>query len=325
MSRHLSSRAALALSIATLLASALAASQMPAENPKAGFADPVLGRWDLTVHAADASYPSWLDIQLRKETELMASFVGRFGSVRYASAVTFQNGSLSVRIPVQYEANKADLQFEGRFGEDRLEGTTAGENGQTLKWTGVRAPTLVRDRAPSWAAPVSLFNGRDLTGWKAREPGKEACWSVLDGILTASAKCVDLVSERTFDDFKAHMEFRYPAGGNSGVYLRGRYEVQINDDAGRAMDPLRMGGVYGFLRPWHDARRPAGEWQTYDITLVGRRVTVSLNGTTIIDNEAIPGITGGALDSNEGQPGPLMLQGDHGKVEFRQITVTPAT
>ena len=153
MSRHLSSRAALALSIATLLASALAASQMPAENPKAGFADPVLGRWDLTVHAADAPYPSWLDIQLRKETELMASFVGRFGSVRYASAVTFQNGSLSVRIPVQYEANKADLQFEGRFGGDRLEGTTAGENGQTLKWTGVRAPTLVRDRAPSWGAP----------------------------------------------------------------------------------------------------------------------------------------------------------------------------
>jgi hypothetical protein len=83
--------------------------------------------------------------------------------------------------------------------------------------------------------------------------------------------------------------------------------------------------VYGFLRPWVDARRPAGEWQTYDITLVGRRVTLALNGTTVIDNEVIPGITGGALDSHEGQPGPLMLQGDHGKVEFREISVTPAT
>lgn len=325
MSRHRSARAGVVLS---LLASALTlavAGQAPSGEPKAGFADPVLGRWDLTVHGADAPYPSWLDIQLRKETELMARFVGRFGSVRYATAVAFRDGSLSVRIPVQYEANKADLQFEGRIVRDRLEGTTVGEHGQTLKWTGVGAPALIRDKAPSWGAPVALFNGRDLTGWKAREPGKEGCWSVLDGILTASAKCVDLVSERTFDDFKAHIEFRYPAGGNSGVYLRGRYEVQINDDAGRAMDALRMGGVYGFLRPWVDARRPAVEWQAYDITLVGRRVTSALNGTTIIDNEVIPGITGGALDSNEGEPGPLMLQGDHGKVEFRVITVTPAT
>jgi hypothetical protein len=325
MSRHRSTRAALALSIAaTLLVTALVASQMPADDPKAGFADPVLGRWDLTVHSAGAPYPSWLDIQLRRETELMARFVGRFGSVRYATSVSYRDGQLAVRIPVQYEKNKADLQFDGRVVGDRLEGTTVGEDGRTLKWTAVRAPALMPEREPSWGAPVPLLNGRDLAGWKAREPGKGACWSVPDGILTASAKCVDLVSDGTFNDFKAHMEFRYPAGGNSGVYLRGRYEVQINDDAGRAMDPLRMGGVYGFLRPWHDARRPAGEWQTYDITLVGRRVTVALNGTTIIDNEVIPGITGGALDSDEGQPGPLMLQGDHGKVEFRQITVTPA-
>ena len=305
----------------------MAAGQAPADAPKAGFADPVLGRWDVTVHGAGAPYPSWLDIQLRKETELMARFVGRFGSVRHATAVTFRDGRLGVRIPVQYEKNKSDLQFDGRLAGDRLEGTTVGEKGETLKWTAVRAPALLRDNAPSWGAPIALFNGRDLTGWKPRASvkGTEGCWSAPGGVLTAGEKCVDLVSERTFDDFKAHVEFRYPAGGNSGVYLRGRYEVQINDDAGGAMDPLRMGGVYGFLRPWADARRPAGQWQQYDITLVGRRVTVALNGTTIIRDEVIPGITGGALDSDEGKPGPLMLQGDHGKVEFRQILVTPAT
>ena len=117
----------------------------------------------------------------------------------------------------------------------------------------------------------------------------------------------------------------YPAKSNSGLYLRGRYEVQIQDDAGKALDALRMGGVYGFIRPYSDAARPAGEWQTYDIVLAGARVTIALNSKTIADYEVIPGITGGALDSNEGAPGPLMLQGDHGKVSFRKITLTPGT
>ena len=319
-------RAVVLLSMAVSpLALGVTAGQSPPDAPKAGFADPVLGRWDLTVQDGSTAYPSWLDIQLRKETELMARFVGRFGSVRHATDVSYRDGQLRVRIPVQYEKNKADLQFEGRLSGDRLEGTTTGEKGESLTWTGVRAPALMRDAAPKWGAPVALFNGRDLTGWKLRVAGKEGCWSVPGGILTASAKCVDLVSERRFDDFKAHVEFRYPAKGNSGVYLRGRYEVQINDDAGGAIDPLRMGAVYGFLRPWADARRPAGEWQELDITLVGRRVTIALNGTTIIEDEVIPGITGGALDSDEGAPGPLVLQGDHGKVEFRRIIVTPAT
>ncbi len=110
--------------------------------------------------------------------------------------------------------------------------------------------------------------------------------------------------------------------GNSGVYLRGRYETQIQDDMGKALDTLRMGGVYGFLKPNAAALKKAGEWQTYDITLIGRRVTVVLNGQTIIENEEIPGITGGALDSSEGEPGPLMLQGDHTKVLFRDVTIT---
>ncbi|HXE81678.1 MAG TPA: DUF1080 domain-containing protein [Vicinamibacterales bacterium] len=328
MSRHPRRRSALLLALAAPLiaAAAVRAGQAPSDEPKAGFADAVLGRWDVTVQGTDGPYPSWFDIQLRKETELMARFVGRFGSVRHAAAVAFRDGQLTLRIPVQYEKNKTDLQFEGRVIGDRLEGTTTGETGETLKWTAVRAPSLLRDKAPSWGAPIELFSGRDLRGWKPRAvvKGTEGCWTTPAGILTASAKCVDLISERRFEDFKARIEFRYPAKGNSGVYLRGRYEVQINDDAGRAIDPLRMGGVYGFLRPWVDARRPAGEWQTFDITLIGRRVTVALNGRTIIDDEVIPGITGGALDSSEGEPGPLMLQGDHGKIEFRRITVTPA-
>ena len=142
-------------------------------------------------------------------------------------------------------------------------------------------------------------------------------------MLAATPPCVDLVTDATFRDFRLHAELKFPPGSNSGVYLRGRYEVQIQDDAGKALDPLRMGGVYGFIAPSVDAARAAGEWQTLDVELVGRRVTVVLNGTTIIDGQEIPGITGGALDSDEGAPGPIMLQGDHGAIEFRNLTIAP--
>src|SRR5690606_34495972 len=111
---------------------------------------------------------------------------------------------------------------------------------------------------------------------------------------------------------------------NSGVYLRGRYEVQITDSQG--MDPAldQLGAIYGFLMPVSMPAKAAGEWQSMEVTLTGRLVTVVLNGVTIICNQEIPGITGGAIDSHEGNPGPLMIQGDHGAVDFRNIVITPA-
>jgi hypothetical protein len=142
--------------------------------------------------------------------------------------------------------------------------------------------------------------------------------------VAATPPCVDLVTDERFGDFRLHAELRYPQGSNSGVYLRGRYEVQIDDGAGKALDSLRMGGVYGFIAPAVAAARAAGDWQTLDIELVGRRVTVVLNGTTIVDGQEIPGITGGALDSDEGAPGPIMFQGDHGPIEFRNLTLARA-
>ena len=156
------------------------------------------------------------------------------------------------------------------------------------RWTGVRAPALLRDAAPTWGAAIDLFDGASTAGWRQRG-SQAACWKVEGGALMNSPKCVDIISERTFSDFKLHAEFSYPPGSNSGIYLRGRYEVQINDDAGRVTDALRMGGVYGFLRPYADAALKPGQPQSYDITLIGRRVTVVLNGKTIIDNEIIPG------------------------------------
>jgi hypothetical protein len=129
------------------------------------------------------------------------------------------------------------------------------------------------------------------------------------------------VSEEQFTDFKLHIEARYPEQSNSGIYLRGRYEVQIEDSYGKEPSSILFGGIYGFLTPNEIAALKAGEWQVFDITLVGRRVSIVANGKAVISDQIIPGITGGAIDSNEGNPGPLMLQGDHGIVEFRNITI----
>ena len=295
-----------------------------AQPPAAGFADALLGRWDLIIEAPDGAYPSWLEVRLRTETELMARFVGRVGSARYASDIHYADGRVTLRVPVQYEADIDALRFEGTVRGDRIEGTTLAADGAAVRFTAMRAPALTSLSKPRWRPATPLSNGRDLSGWTLRSAQHPGCWRVQGGALASTPPCVDLVSDARFRDFRLHAELRFPPGSNSGIYLRGRYEVQIQDDAGKALDPLRMSGVYGFIAPSVDAARTAGEWQTLDVELVGRRVTVVLNGTTIIDDQEIPGITGGALDSEEGAPGPIMLQGDHGPIEFRNLTVATA-
>ena len=147
-------------------------------------------------------------------------------------------------------------------------------------------------------------------------------WLADSGILRSPKSGANLVTDRLFTDFKLHIEFRYPKGSNSGVYLRGRYEVQIEDNYGEDALIDRFGSIYGFLTPNEMAVKKAGEWQSYDITLIGRTVTVVANGKTVICNQVIPGITGGAINSKEGEPGPIMIQGDHGPVAYRNIVIT---
>src|SRR5690606_26905407 len=185
---------------------------------------------------------------------------------------------------------------------------------------GVRAPSLRDQKAGNPGKPIELIQKSSLKGWKALGENQ---WVVENGILRSPKSGANLVTEEKFWNFKLHVEFRYPKGSNSGVYLRGRYEVQIMDSQGN--DPVsgELGGVYGFIAPSEQVAKAPGEWQTYDITLVGRMITVEANGKLIICNQEIPGITGGALDSNEGEPGPLLLQGDHGPVEYRNIVITP--
>jgi len=226
--------------------------------------------------------------------------------------------------PKEEEGLPVDMVFEGSLTGKRLSGKVNGPNGATWQWTGERAPSLERKNAPKWGKPIALFNGKDLTGWKPSGKGKSE-WRVENGILITPGEGPELINDSKFEDFKLHVEFNCGPTSNSGVYLRGRYEVQIETDSADEGPMHHTGSVYGFIVPTPELPRKANEWQTYDITLIGRRVTVVQNGQTVIDNKEIPGITGGALDSHEGLPGPIYLQGsEKGQVQFRSIVITPA-
>ena len=282
---------------------------------------PIIGRWDLTVQTASGGYPSWLEVHKSGYRTLVGQFVGQSGSARPVSKVEFIGGKLSFSVPPQWERRDSDLVFEAKLENDQLSGWTTDGSGKRLAWTGRRAPALNRPTEPRWDKRIRLINPSDLSGWHAMGANN---WQVADGVLSNSKAGGNLVTDRKFTDFKLHAEFRYPKGGNSGIYLRGRHEVQIEDSAGLEPASVNLGGIYGFLIPNQDAAKAPGEWQTFDITLTGRLVTVVLNGKTIICSQAIPGITGGALDSDEGAPGPLLLQGDHGPIDFRNLIITPA-
>lgn len=278
------------------------------------------GRWDITINMAGKEVPSWLEVRHSGLHTLVGDFVGTGGSARPISKVNFEGGKMSFSIPPQWEEG-SDLSVEGTFQGNNLNGTITFPDGKNYSYSAVRAPSLRHDAAPVWGKPIQLFNGKDLKGWHATGENQ---WQAVNGLLQSQRHGSNLVTDQKFNDFKLHIEFRYQNGSNSGVYLRGRYELQIADSKG--LEPLKdqLGAVYGFIAPNEMAAKEAGEWQSYDVTLVGRLVTVVLNGKMVVCNQEIPGITGGALDSNEGEAGPLLIQGDHGPIEFRNILLTPA-
>ncbi len=263
-------------------------------------ADDYVGRWNVRITDGDDTFVGgWFKVE-KKDAGLAGSVVWRWGSAGPAKTTEVAGGTL--RLVREEQPGKADV-FEAQ-----LEG--AALKGQ------VRYP----------GSPVTLFDGKTLLGWKLRDAKAKMGWAVVDGELAVvdPKGNADLVSDKTFQDLKLHLEFNVEPHSNSGVYLRGRYEIQILDDPSKVTEEHGCGALYSRIAPKLDATKPAGEWQTFDITLVGRRLTVVLNGKTIIDGGHVDGITGGAINPFEGEPGPLMLQGDHGKVRFRNIVVTPA-
>lgn len=288
-------------------------------------APPLVGRWDLTIRGPESSFPGWLEV--RAEGNGLAGRLQWGGG--HATAITdisVTGDRFSFVWPDEGDPKAPSSRAEGRVvrgAERKLSATLAGAGGARYQIGGVPAPALESTPADTaaWGAPVDLLAG-GLAGWVAR--GERNGWTLSGGILANTMPSSDLISKMKFKDFRLHLEVEVPPGGNSGIYLRGRHEVQVLDSRGKPAGSREMGGVYGQVTPTVNAAGAPGEWQSFDITFVGRRVKVVLNGTTIIDFSEIPGITGGALDSDEAAPGPLMLQGDHTGVRYRNVVVTPA-
>jgi len=295
----------------------------------------LIGKWDLTITmeqdqlenlglfrhglmAADG-FPGWLQVKLSGFSTLVGYYVGYEGSARPIAEVHYdaKKGKYHFTIPPQW-MDIDDIYFEFTLKDNKLSGYKM-LDGNKLKFTGVRAPSLERNEPPIWGNPINLLTD-NMDRWIIPENNK---FQMIDGVLVNAEKGGNLITNQKFNDFKLSIEFRYPEGSNSGIYLRGRHEVQIEDSKGRA-DDVSIGGIYGFIAPSENAAKMPGEWQSYEITLVGRHVTVVLNGIEVISNRPIPGITGGSLDSKEGEPGPIMIQGDHGPIEFRKFVITPS-
>ena len=296
-------------------------SATPIDKSGRPYAAEIEGRWDMTMYGNGKQYPSWLEVRHSGLHTLVGQFVGPGGSARPISRVNFKENKMSFTIPPQWEPGDKDLEFEATLQGDSLKGTVISTDGKKYDWSGVRAPSLWRTKMPEWGNTIALFNGKDLSGWHALGENQ---WKAEGGNMVISKTGSNIVTDKTFTDFKLHIEFKYPKESNSGVYLRGRYEVQIADSKG--LEPLKdqLGAIYGFIAPNEMMAKDPGEWQSYDITLIGRLVSVAVNGKMVICSQEIPGITGGALDSHEGEPGPILIQGDHGPVEFRNIQLTPA-
>jgi hypothetical protein len=294
---------------------AAAALLLPALAQPNQSANPLVGRWDFNLTTQGGTRAAWLGIS-EKDGKLAVWFQPTGGNVYEVKNFKVDGAHLTITFSPtdtwQLEAVGWKLSGVGKRGSN------------TLQLTGLRSPELKRAAPKAWTKPEPLFNGRNLDGWAPIGNPPDSHWTVQDGLLVNTAHGANLKSTRVFEDFKVHYEVNCPDDGNSGFYLRGRYEVQIEYEPLTSNPPeRRIGSIYGRIAPQPELPRAPGQWETFDVTLVGRIVTVVHNGDTVIDHKEIEGITGGALDANEGEPGPFYIQGDHtGGLKFRNIAVS---
>jgi len=313
----------LVITAALLVAATLAPRSLrAAENP-------FVGRWALTLPDQHAG---WLGVE-QKGGGLAASLLWGGGSVLPASEVSVNGETLQVRMI----SGKTTREITATRAGDDLSLTTAnvktdGTKTKPETFSGHR----IADLPPkpdltkiTFGSPIKLLAGKLEATWRLVDEKDLSGWSLKDGVLAnrlpegQHPRLGNLRTKEVFGDFRLTSEVRTQAGSNSGIYLRGIYEIQVADSFGKPVDSHNMGALYSRITPSLAAEKPVGEWQTLDITLVDRHVTVILNDQRIIDNQPILGCTGGALTSDETQPGPIMLQGDHTTIDYRNLEISP--
>jgi len=303
-------------------------------------ANTFVGRWALTLPGGGAG---WLGVERQPCGALKGSLLWGGGSVMPVAETKIEKDALIV-------VRKHNVKKDGKEVQN-TETITAKLDGNKLalatrtvncdgaeiakaEFTGKKIPDLPPRPELSkmkFGTPVPLLNGKDLSGWKAMNEKAPNCWGVAGGMLSNRVMGPDgknrhgtnIRTEAEFEDFNLKTEVRVPKNGNSGIYLRGIYEVQVAESFGKPCDSHHMGALYSRITPAVAAEKPAGEWQTLDITLADRHLNVILNGKTIIDNQPVLGCTGGAMTSDESRPGPIYLQGDHTDVDYRNMVLTP--
>lgn len=282
--------------------------------------NPFVGRWDFDVQTPSGEKANWIGVS-EKGGKLDVWFQPTGGHVYEVPDARIEGNRLSFTA-APATAKKPAMTWDLTAAGGKLTGTQK-QGSESIPLTGVRAPELKRNAPKAWGNPQPLFDGKDLDAWEPIGDTAHNHWVVKDGVLLNEAHGANLKSKRTFEDFKVHFEVNCPDKANSGFYLRGRYEMQLAYEP-QASEPIErsMGAIYGRIPPSKEVPPTPNKWESFDITLVGRTVTIVRNGTTIIDAKEIDGITGGALDADEGKPGPFYIQGDHtGGLKFRNITV----
>lgn len=292
------------------------------------------GRWALTIPGGGAG---WLGVE-EKDGAFSSSVLWGGGSVVPTTATKVEGDTLIIIREQKNKEGKVTTEtITAKAEGDVLKLSTSKKNaegkamGQPAEFAGKRIPAIPAkpDLAKvKYGTPIQLLNGKDLAGWRLLKEADNG-WSVVDGILQNRVSKEkgkhfgNLRTEAEFEDFNLKTEVRTQEGSNSGIYLRGIYEVQIMESFGKPLDSHHMGALYSRITPSVNAEKAIGEWQTLDITLVDRHLTVILNGKTIIDNQPVLGCTGGAMTSDEFKPGPIYLQGDHTNVDYRNMVLTP--
>jgi hypothetical protein len=281
-----------------------------------GAGSPFVGRWDFDIKTTSGVGACWLGVTEKTDGKLDVWFQPTGGHVRELKDVQMSGSHLVLTVA---PATTWDLESHGAA----LTGVEK-HGAVSTPLEGNRAPELKRSAPKTWSKPEALFNGKNLNGWQPIGDPKNSHWLVKDGLLYNETRGANLKSDREFEDFKVHFEVKCPNDANSGFYLRGRYEVQLEyEPANTEPKEREMGAIYGRIAPAQDLPRKPGEWETFDITLVGRIVTIVRDGVKTVDAKEIEGITGGALNADEGKPGPFYIQGDHtGGLAFRNITVS---
>ncbi len=285
------------------------------------------GRWDIRVPKEPRARAWWLEVQGAGTPGIKGSFVGfPGGNTDPIPQIAMKDGVLHFSADRGQGQKKIHLEYTAKLAGGKLAGDMH-DGKTTLEWTGVRAPEINEHDDGTWkeGRPIALFNGKDLSGWRGMVPDLALGWTVENGALSNAPAANNLISEQKFWNFKLHVEYKVSKDTNSGIGLRGRYEVQILDDYGQPPDTHGNGALYSRILPTTNASKPAGEWQAVDIRLVGRDVTVVLNDQKIIDHKHIDGLTAIAQNPDEGEPGPIILQGDHRHVEIRKVVLTPLT